>query len=318
MRLDYSYLRRYVKISPGAFSSAFREFDPTDPNSIPPEDNKFGILLTALRARNLLKHRDREHIEQIVSEIDAAVNYFFHLECEDWILLNESTSRAEGEVWPPRFEDMDCSNPVNTSITEALLECTERFRDCGPFFTSERLFELFAVTALLHVDEALNRIRQRTEVAAYEAAFALQALEAINNAEWILLYERLKRKAERLGMDSKAQTETIDHLSSERHRLRQEYEQMQAAKIIQFKSLSGKNAVSARLDQRLKPGWIDHCRKAVASGIKRGQLEDLLNIVGYDPMITKISRQTLRNWAKEAGFKFIAGRRKPTNHDVFD
>lgn len=72
----------------------------------------------------------------------------------------------------------------------------------------------------------------------------------------------------------------------------------------------GKRAVSQRSDQLLKPGWIEHCQSAVKSEAEINRLEDLLNIPGYDPLITKISERSLKDWAREAGIKFRPGRPK--------
>lgn len=316
MRLDYSYMGRYVKIAPRSMRSAFISFDPTDPHSIRSTDDKLGLTLTAMRAHELLRHHARDDIERVADAIDAAVNHFFHIEREYWLLANEDSSHTDEGEWEPRFEDMDCPNPLNTSINEVLLECTERFRDSGEFFTSERLFELFAVMSLLHVDEAVRRISVNTGVSGYVVRPALDAVEAVCNAEWIRIYERTRREAQSLGTVFATQAGMILEIASDRQRLRQEVEQIRTAKVLQFRSLAGRSAVAARKDQMLKPGWISHCRKVIESGIEQGQLEDLLNVDGYNPMITKISRQTLRKWAKEAGFTFLAGRRKQTDHDL--
>lgn len=79
-------------------------------------------------------------------------------------------------------------------------------------------------------------------------------------------------------------------------------------KIAEAKSDLGKYAVSLREDQIQKPRWIEHCAKAKNSGAAINRLEDLLNIEGYDPAITKVSQRQLKAWAKEAGITLKAGR----------
>lgn len=72
----------------------------------------------------------------------------------------------------------------------------------------------------------------------------------------------------------------------------------------------GINAVSHRDDQKLKPLWIEHCKKAIASNLNINTLDDLLNINGYDPSISKIAPRTLKAWARLTGITFKAGRPK--------
>ncbi len=76
------------------------------------------------------------------------------------------------------------------------------------------------------------------------------------------------------------------------------------------KTLHGKNAVSQREDQVLKPGWVAHCERALSGGLQIRCLDDLLNAPGYDPRITRIGERTLKDWAKESGIEFKAGRPK--------
>jgi len=78
------------------------------------------------------------------------------------------------------------------------------------------------------------------------------------------------------------------------------------------KTKSAINAVSGRDDQILKPEWLKHCRKALEEGRKIEQLNDLLDLQGYDPRLTKISAVTLKKWARESGIRFKAGRKKLT------
>ena len=93
-----------------------------------------------------------------------------------------------------------------------------------------------------------------------------------------------------------------------------------SAKIMSMKALlagvglqkttQAKKALSGRLDQQQKDGWIAHCRKAKASGATISNLDDLLSIAGYDPLALNITPRTLKTWAKEAGVGFKAGRPK--------
>lgn len=69
-------------------------------------------------------------------------------------------------------------------------------------------------------------------------------------------------------------------------------------------------ALANRSDQKLKPGWIAHCKAAVATGREIRQLDDLLNVAGYDPTVTSITPRTLKRWAGEAGITLSPGRRK--------
>lgn len=80
--------------------------------------------------------------------------------------------------------------------------------------------------------------------------------------------------------------------------------------ISDFLSKLGKDSVSHRNDQRLKPAWIEHCSKAKLGKRPVSTLDDLLNIDGYDPALAKISARTLKAWANEAGISFKAGRPK--------
>lgn len=72
----------------------------------------------------------------------------------------------------------------------------------------------------------------------------------------------------------------------------------------------GMNAVSHRDDQKLKPLWIEHCKNAITKNLNINTLDDLLNIDGYDPSISKIAPRTLKAWARVAGITFKAGRPK--------
>lgn len=67
-----------------------------------------------------------------------------------------------------------------------------------------------------------------------------------------------------------------------------------------IKKASSKNAVSQRSDQLLKPNWVEHVKNCVAHGYTIHTLNDLLEIEGYDHNCSKITRTTLKSWAKEA------------------
>lgn len=76
------------------------------------------------------------------------------------------------------------------------------------------------------------------------------------------------------------------------------------------KSEIGRHAVSQRLDQILKPDWLEHCRRVKESGKEVRTIYDLIN--GYPVEdIKRIGFPTLKRWAREVGFKFVSGR--PTN-----
>lgn len=77
-----------------------------------------------------------------------------------------------------------------------------------------------------------------------------------------------------------------------------------------FVSYQAKGSVSARRDQILKPNWIAHCKAAIASGKEIETLNDLQQLQGYDPGAMTIQPATLRKWARSAGIKFKAGRKK--------
>lgn len=76
------------------------------------------------------------------------------------------------------------------------------------------------------------------------------------------------------------------------------------------KTRFAKEAVSFRLDQQLKLGWLEHCKNAKNNGFTINRLDDLLQLEGYVPEVTKISERTLKAWAKEAGIELKAGRPK--------
>lgn len=74
-------------------------------------------------------------------------------------------------------------------------------------------------------------------------------------------------------------------------------------------SEQARHAVSFRLDQILKPGFIDFCKELVQSG-KSGNIrtyDDLMNTPGYDCRVSRIGRRTVKEWAKSAGISFRPG-----------
>ncbi len=73
---------------------------------------------------------------------------------------------------------------------------------------------------------------------------------------------------------------------------------------------TAKHAVSHREDQILKLDWMKHVKSCVANGCKINNINDLLDIPGYDPRLSTVQAVTLKAWAKEAvpSLKFKAGR----------
>lgn len=72
----------------------------------------------------------------------------------------------------------------------------------------------------------------------------------------------------------------------------------------------GRRAVASRTDQKLKPGWIEHCETVKKNNIAVSTLDDLLSVSGYNPGVLNVTPRTLKAWAKEAGISFKAGRPK--------
>lgn len=81
--------------------------------------------------------------------------------------------------------------------------------------------------------------------------------------------------------------------------------------IQQIRSMIGKDSVSHRIDQKLKPLWIEHCKRSVSIGAKIDRLEDLFQISDCLSDFKKnIDARTLKRWAKEsAGINFKPGRK---------
>lgn len=79
-----------------------------------------------------------------------------------------------------------------------------------------------------------------------------------------------------------------------------------------FGAFTARHALASREDQLLKGPFLEFCSRHVSDGTatKIATLDDLLNINGYDPRITRISRRTLKSWANEVGIVFKAGRPK--------
>lgn len=73
-----------------------------------------------------------------------------------------------------------------------------------------------------------------------------------------------------------------------------------------------KDLVKHRKDQKLMGPFKAFCRQLVSDGraTEIRTYDDLMNIDGYDPMMTQIGSPTVRRWAREAGIKFKAGRKK--------
>lgn len=70
------------------------------------------------------------------------------------------------------------------------------------------------------------------------------------------------------------------------------------------------HALSNRADQILKPRWLEHCKAVLSSGRAVEQLDDLADSESRRDEWSGISPRTLKKWAREAGVRFKAGRRK--------
>jgi len=73
------------------------------------------------------------------------------------------------------------------------------------------------------------------------------------------------------------------------------------------------HALAHRLDQILKPEFIGFCKSVVESGAAENvrQLNDLLDIDGYNPSVLKITPRTLKSWVNSGGIYFKAGLYRP-------
>lgn len=82
------------------------------------------------------------------------------------------------------------------------------------------------------------------------------------------------------------------------------------------KQRKARQLVSKRKDQILKKPFIDFCKAIVAKNdhINIRTFNDLLNVEGYDPEVTKVGERTIRGWAREAGITFKPGAPKKNNH----
>ncbi len=76
------------------------------------------------------------------------------------------------------------------------------------------------------------------------------------------------------------------------------------------KAVSGRANVIRAKEQ--KQPFIDFCKHLVETGRHHDikHFDDLLNIDGYDVMVTKVATRTVKKWANEAGINFSGGRKK--------
>lgn len=73
-------------------------------------------------------------------------------------------------------------------------------------------------------------------------------------------------------------------------------------------SSKARNAVKSRADQVLKAAFMKWARDALLDGKKADTVNDLQSLSGFVPAWSKIKDNTLKSWAKEAGFQFKTGR----------
>ena len=73
-------------------------------------------------------------------------------------------------------------------------------------------------------------------------------------------------------------------------------------------SQQAKDAVSHRKDQRVKSDFMAWAKEAVAAGTVVSTVSELQGAPGFDTSWSFINDQTLKRWAKEAGFAFKRGR----------
>lgn len=79
--------------------------------------------------------------------------------------------------------------------------------------------------------------------------------------------------------------------------------------IVRQNSRTSKKVVSQRIDQQLKPLWIQHCKDALSAGIGINRLADLFGFNDCSPSFKKfVDERTLKSWAKDAGLVFKPGR----------
>lgn len=72
---------------------------------------------------------------------------------------------------------------------------------------------------------------------------------------------------------------------------------------------ASKSVVAQRIDQKLKPLWIQHCKDALSAEIQISRLADLFEFNGCSVDFKKhIDERTLKRWAKEVGVVLKAGR----------
>lgn len=76
------------------------------------------------------------------------------------------------------------------------------------------------------------------------------------------------------------------------------------------RSVQSRSAVGARADQKERDCFLTWGRAAIAAGVSADNVDDLQGLDGFNIAWSKRSLATLKNWAKEAGFSFKAGRPK--------
>lgn len=78
------------------------------------------------------------------------------------------------------------------------------------------------------------------------------------------------------------------------------------------RSMQSKEAVACRTDQKTKAEFIAWGKTAIADGKTAATVKELQAMDGFKPVWSSAvaDERTLRKWAKEAGFKFKAGRPK--------
>jgi hypothetical protein len=147
-----------------------------------------------------------------------------------------------------------------------------------------------------------------------ELGLALMRLKTLHPSRlyWALTIESVEKAY--VSFKSNDSSNLILHSVQAGEALRQGLAHVQSLEgMLELSNIASKNAkkvVSCRSDQQQKAGWIEHCENAKKSGINILRLDDLFNIPGYDPLVTKISARTLKKWAKEIGIELKAGRPK--------
>lgn len=79
--------------------------------------------------------------------------------------------------------------------------------------------------------------------------------------------------------------------------------------INRHRRRTSKHLVSQRIDQRLKPLWMQHCQDVLSAGIQINRLADLFEFNSCSIDFKKnIDERTLKRWAKEVGVFLKPGR----------